>query len=57
MNNYGQRQQEVMASTTNRMCQHQWSLEDAAAPMSRGRCRVCGEERTFLKNPDAGLPE
>jgi hypothetical protein len=54
MNNYRQQQQGPLASTPNRTdCHHRWFLDDASAPMSRGRCRLCGEERTFLKNPDA----
>ena len=34
------------------VCQHHWMLESPAGPVSRGVCRVCGEERDFLNYID-----
>ena len=28
-------------------CQHYWVIEAASGPISRGVCKVCGEEREF----------
>jgi hypothetical protein len=29
------------------LCQHHWLIETPKGSMSRGRCKVCGEEREF----------
>ncbi len=29
-------------------CQHHWLIDSPNGPVSRGICRVCGEEREFL---------
>ena len=29
-------------------CQHHWIIESPAGPVSKGSCRVCGEEREFM---------
>lgn len=31
-------------------CIHHWLLEPAVGPESRGRCKLCGEEKTFLNS-------
>ena len=28
-------------------CSHHWVIEAAAGPLSKGKCRLCGEERKF----------
>ncbi len=28
-------------------CKHHWAIERANGPISKGTCRVCGEEREF----------
>ena len=28
-------------------CKHHWAIEKANGPISKGTCRVCGEEREF----------
>lgn len=28
-------------------CRHHWLIEPANGPTSRGRCRLCGDERDF----------
>ncbi len=28
-------------------CKHHWAIETANRPISKGTCRVCGEEREF----------
>ncbi len=28
-------------------CPHHWEIESANGPISKGTCRVCGEEREF----------
>ncbi len=30
-----------------RQCSHHWVIDFAVGPLSRGECRVCGEERLF----------
>jgi len=32
--------------TTTR-CAHHWIIETATGPVSKGMCRLCGEEREF----------
>ena len=29
------------------LCQHHWVIDTPAGPVSRGVCRLCGEEREF----------
>ena len=29
------------------VCQHHWVIERPAGPVSKGMCRLCGEEREF----------
>ena len=31
-------------------CIHHWLLEEATGPTSLGRCKLCGEEKTFLNS-------
>lgn len=28
-------------------CRHYWHIEEADGPVSRGICRICGEEKEF----------
>ena len=28
-------------------CAHHWVIDAAAGPLSKGRCRLCGEEKEF----------
>jgi hypothetical protein len=30
-----------------RQCSHHWMIDFAVGPLSRGSCKVCGEERLF----------
>ena len=32
---------------TTTHCSHHWKIEKANGPVSKGRCRLCGEEREF----------
>ena len=32
---------------TTTPCAHHWSIETPKGPVSKGRCRLCGEEREF----------
>jgi hypothetical protein len=29
-------------------CNHHWVIDSAEGPTSRGRCKLCGSERSFL---------
>ena len=29
------------------VCRHYWHIEEADGPVSRGICRICGEEKEF----------
>ncbi len=31
-------------------CQHYWNIEAATGPISRGICKICGEEKEFLNS-------
>ena len=31
-------------------CRHYWNIEAATGPISRGICKICGEEREFLNS-------
>ena len=33
-------------------CAHHWLIETAAGPVSKGVCRLCGEERQFTNSTD-----
>lgn len=35
------------------LCQHHWLIEPAGGPTSKGRCRLCGEERFFRNSLDS----
>ncbi len=32
---------------TTTPCPHHWVIETANGPISKGKCRLCGEEREF----------
>jgi hypothetical protein len=36
-------------------CQHHWLIEEAAGPVSRGVCKLCGAKRDFFNDPEAVL--
>ena len=33
-------------------CPHHWLIETAVGPVSKGVCRLCGEERAFDNSPN-----
>ena len=35
---------------TTTQCAHHWLIETAAGPVSKGVCRLCGEEREFANS-------
>ena len=35
-------------------CPHHWVIEKANGPVSKGRCRLCGEEREFSNSVETG---
>ncbi len=37
---------------TTTQCAHHWLIETAAGPLSKGVCRLCGEEREFTNSTD-----
>jgi len=37
-----------------KFCRHYWDIEEADGPVSRGICKICGEEREF-QNSWTGL--
>ena len=39
---------------TTTSCPHHWIIEMASGPVSKGRCRLCGEEREFSNSVDTG---
>lgn len=39
------------------VCVHHWIVEPASGPISRGRCKRCGEERTFSNSTEAATEE
>ncbi len=38
-------------------CQHYWVIEFPGGPMSRGICRLCGDQREFQNSMDGYLRE
>ena len=48
MRNTSDLEEEKSAVTT--ACRHYWNIESADGPMSRGVCKVCGEEKEFLNS-------
>ncbi len=45
--------EEKTAEETQTLCRHHWLIEPAGGPTSKGRCRVCGEERFFRNSLDS----
>ena len=37
---------------TTTQCAHYWIIEKADGPRSKGRCRLCGEEREFSNSTE-----
>ena len=37
---------------TTTECPHHWLIETAAGPVSKGVCRLCGEEREFTNSTE-----
>ena len=38
-------------------CAHHWMIETSQGPMSKGVCRLCGENREFNNSPEASWAE
>ena len=41
------------AAAVAQTCQHHWVIEAPDGPVSRGKCRTCGEARDFKNTIDA----
>ena len=39
---------------TTTLCAHHWMIETVDGPVSKGKCRLCGEEREFANSADYG---
>ncbi len=37
---------------TTTHCAHHWIIDTPEGPVSKGRCRLCGEEREFSNSVD-----
>ena len=37
---------------TTTHCPHHWIIESAAGPISKGKCKLCGETREFGNSVD-----
>ena len=37
---------------TTTHCPHHWIIETPEGPVSKGKCRMCGEEREFSNSVD-----
>ncbi len=37
---------------TDNQCAHHWIIETPEGPLSKGKCRLCGEERDFTNSTD-----
>jgi len=42
----------IQRSETTPGCRHHWVIEKARGPISRGTCRLCGEEKDFRNFSD-----
>lgn len=38
-------------------CRHHWIIEPALGPTSEGRCKICGEVKTFLNVVEVAGPK
>ena len=39
------------------ICRHHWIIEPALGPTSQGKCRLCGEVKTFLNVVEEAMPK
>lgn len=47
----------VDVKSKKKVCVHHWIIEPAIGPTSKGKCKICGEERTFLNIVEDGQPK
>jgi hypothetical protein len=38
-------------------CRHHWIIEPALGPTSQGKCKLCGEVKTFLNVVEEAMPK
>jgi hypothetical protein len=40
------------ATISTMTCSHHWVIDTPAGPLSKGRCKLCGQDREFRNSPD-----
>ena len=40
------------ATISTMTCAHHWVIDTPAGPLSKGRCKLCGQDREFRNSPD-----
>jgi hypothetical protein len=47
----------VEKAPEKKTCCHHWIIEPALGPTSQGKCKLCGEEKTFLNVVEEAMPK